>query len=470
MKILTLPHLIGAFTTLIIIMFIGLYSGKKVKSTSDFLSGGHSAGSMLVAGTIIGTLVGGSSTIGTAQLAYTFGLSAWWFTIGAGLGCLILGLLFTKPMRRSGCNTIQQMITLEYGPKSGIITSVLASFGILLNIVAQILAANALLTSMFGLSNIEGAVVSIVIMSCYVIFGGVLSTGILGSIKLILIYISVFFCSIAALKLGGGFNEFYSSLEHSQYFNIFSRGIGVDAGAGFSVILGVLSTQTYVQAILSGKSDEAARKGALISSFLIPPIGIGGILIGMYMKINFPSIESSQAFPLFIINNVPPLLGGVILATLLLALVGTGSGMALGFGTIITNDIYKKYINKNASDKEELIVTRSVILISLIVSAILTLGNNKSTILSWGFMSMGLRATVLLVPMIGALFFKGRIEKSFSVLSSFLGFISFLFWELFVNNYVDSLIIGIIFSTVTAAVGMLYNKNVYTVDKTKKDY
>ncbi len=268
----------------------------------------------------------------------------------------------------------------------------------------------------------------------------------------------MFFGAIVALKLGGGFEEFYISLEHSQYFNIFSRGIGVDAGAGFSVILGVLSTQTYVQAILSGKNDEAARKGALISSFLIPPIGIGGILIGMYMRINFPSIESSQAFPLFIINNVPPLLGGVILATLLLALVGTGSGMALGFGTIITNDIYKIYFNKNASDKKELIITRSVIFISLIISAILTLENTKSTILTWGFMSMGLRATVLIVPMIGALFFKGSIDKTFSILSSILGFISFLFWELFINAYVDSLVVGIIFSIFTAVIGILYNK------------
>ncbi len=451
---LSVSHLIGVFVTLFIIMAIGIYSGKKVKDATDFSSGGHKAGSTLVAGTIIGTLVGGSSTIGTAQLAYTYGMSAWWFTIGAGLGCLVLGLLFTKPLRKSNCNTIQQIITLEYGSNAGIVTSVLASFGILLNIIAQILAANALLTSMFGLSSVESAIISIIIMSCYVIFGGVLSTGILGAIKLILIYISVFLGAIVALKLGGGFENFYTSLDHNQYFNIFSRGIGIDAGAGLSVILGVLSTQTYIQAVLSGKSDDAARNGALLSSFLIPPIGIGGILIGMYMKINFPSIESSQAFPLFIINNMPPLLGGVILATLLLALVGTGSGMALGFGTIITNDIYKVYFNKNVSSKGELLVTRAVIFISLLISALLTLGNVKSAILKWGFMSMGLRATVLLIPMTGALFFKGKINKNLSILSSVLGFASFLICELFLNINIDSLVVGILVSGVTGIIGM----------------
>lgn len=450
---LSVAHLIGVFVTILIIMAIGVYSGKKVKDAADFSSGGHKSSSTLVAGTIIGTLVGGSSTIGTAQLAYTYGISAWWFTIGAGLGCLVLGLLYTKPLRKSNCNTIQQIITLEYGSNAGIVTSVLASFGILLNIIAQILAANALLTSMFGLSSVESAIISVIIMSCYVIFGGVLSTGILGAIKLILIYVSVFFSAIMALKLGGGFGEFYTSLDHSQYFNIFSRGFGVDAGAGLSVILGVLSTQTYIQAVLSGKSNEAARNGALMSSLLIPPIGIGGILIGMYMRINFPSIESSQAFPLFIINNMPPLFGGVILATLLLALVGTGSGMALGFGTIITNDIYKVYFNKNVSSKKELIVTRTVIFMSLLISALLTFGNVKSAILKFGFMSMGLRATVLIIPMTGALFFKGRINKNFAILSSVLGFFAFLICELFLNINIDSLVMGVLVSGITALIG-----------------
>ncbi len=455
---LTAFHLAGLFVTLIIIMGIGIHAGKKVKDASDFSSGGHKSGSVLVAGTIAGTLVGGSSTIGTAQLAYTYGLSAWWFTIGAGLGCLILGLVFVKPLRKSGCNTIQQVISLEYGAASGIITSVLASFGIMLNIVAQILSANALLTSMFGIGNVESAVICVVIMSCYVIFGGVLSTGILGAIKFVLIYLSVFLGAFTALKLGRGFTQFYAALEHGRYFNIFARGIGIDGGAGFSVLLGVLSTQTYIQAVLSGKNDNAAKKGAIMSSVLIPPIGIGGILIGMYMGINYPSIESNQAFPLFIINHMPPVLGGVILATLLIALVGTGSGMALGFGTIITNDIYKIYFNKNASSKEELIVTRSVIFISLIISALLTLGNIKSAILTWGFMSMGLRAAVLIVPMTGALFFKGKIDKLISILSSILGFISFMSCELLFDLNIDSLIVGVLVSALTAATGIILKK------------
>ncbi|HCX62759.1 MAG TPA: sodium:solute symporter [Clostridiales bacterium] len=454
MENLTASHVIGALITLIMIAVTGVYSGRKVKNASDFSTGGHRASSLLVAGTIIGTLVGGSSTVGTAQLAYNYGFSAWWFTLGAGLGCLILGSGFVKPLKLSCCNTIQEMISSEYGQTSGIITTVLSSFGIILNIVAQILAANALLSSMFGLGSVESACVSILLMSVYVIFGGVLSTGILGIIKLVLIYFSVFLGAAIALKLGGGFSGFYNNLNHQQYFNLVSRGVGIDVGDGFSVVLGVLSTQTYIQAVISGKNIKEAKKGALLSAAIIPPIGIGSILIGMYMKINYPYIESSQAFPLFIINNIPPFISGLILATLLIALVGTGSGMALGFSTIIINDIYKKYISKNENIKNELVITRIVILLTLVVSAIFTLGNLKTAILTWGFMSMGLRATVLIIPMIGALFFKGKIGSKFAVLSSVFGFLSFLVCETFFDLNMNSLFIGVSISALTILFGL----------------
>ena len=61
---------------------MSLLSSRKVKDARSFTTGGR-AGSWMVCGAILGTLVGGQSTIGTAQLAFSFGLSAWWFTIGA---------------------------------------------------------------------------------------------------------------------------------------------------------------------------------------------------------------------------------------------------------------------------------------------------------------------------------------------------------------------------------------------------
>ena len=141
----------------------------------------------------------------------------------------------------------------------------------------------------------------------------------------------------------------------------------------------------------------------------------------MYMHIYFPQISAAEAFPSFILHFLPAPLAGVALATLLIAVVGTGSGMALGFGTIISNDIYKNFINRNADGKQLLLVSRVIILVTLIASAMFTLGNLGTAILSWGSMSMGLRAVVLLAPMTTALFLPGRIRPNAAIASSVIG-------------------------------------------------
>ena len=96
-------HVVGLVATILLIIGIGVYSGRKVKSAADFSSGGGKAGSWIVCGAIMGTLVSSQATIGTAQLAFSYGMSAWWFTLGSGIGCLILALGYAAPFRRSGC-------------------------------------------------------------------------------------------------------------------------------------------------------------------------------------------------------------------------------------------------------------------------------------------------------------------------------------------------------------------------------
>ncbi len=82
MQTLSSIHLLSMAAVLLLVTAVGIYSGRKIKSAADFATGGRSAGSLLVAATIMGTLVGGASTIGTAQLAFRYGFSAWWFTLG----------------------------------------------------------------------------------------------------------------------------------------------------------------------------------------------------------------------------------------------------------------------------------------------------------------------------------------------------------------------------------------------------
>ena len=415
---------IGLFATLLVIVSLSVWSGTRAKKDQR--------NSMdVVAGVITGTLVGGSSTIGTAQLAYQFGMSAWWYTLGAGIACLILALVYAVPLRRTGCTTLVGIIRKEYGPKVGMAVSILSSVGTFINVIPQVISATAVLAVVFPTMDLETAVViSAVFMVLYVIFGGTKGAGIVGIVKMVLIYLAMIAAAILVLRMAGSFHGFTAEVKGIQYpncpnfFSLFSRGINTDAGAGLSVILGVLTTQTYAQGVLSGRRDKDGVRGALISAFLTPPIGIGGILVGLHVRANaalYAGVTAKTALTVFIITHMPPLLAGIILGTFFITVVGTGAGISLGIATMLTNDIWGQLIPKCQEPKAKAILSKVMIAAVLAVASILACSGLGDIILQFTFMSMGLRAAVVFMPLACALWLPGRILSKYAMAAVIAG-------------------------------------------------
>ncbi|MCG0277796.1 MAG: sodium:solute symporter family protein [Thermanaeromonas sp.] len=455
---LTAWHVIAVILTLSGITLVGKYAGRNIRGSSDFLVGGRRANALIVAGTIVGTLVGGASTIGTAQMAYLYGFAAWWFTLGAGIGCLFLALFFVKPLYQGRKDTVPEILIAEFGPASGPISTLFVSLGIFLNIVAQVLSAIALLTTMFKISPLPAALLSLLLMAFYVVFGGVWGTGLVGMAKLFLIYMAMIIGGLMAWLGGGGWPGYRASFPAYPYFSLFGRGFWQDFASGLSLVIGVLCTQTYIQAVGSGKSLNHARLGALLSAILVPPIGLAGIFVGLYMKMRFPDIEPAAAFPLFILTHMNPWLGGVILATLLIAVVGTGAGLTLGISTILVKDIYQRYLNKKASDVTLLRACRFMIVIILALTLLFITGNVKSLVLKWSFMSMGLRGVTVFLPLCAALFARGKVNRTAAIVSMVVSPLSVLAGKFLLPDYLDPLFLGLLVSFIVVGYGYGINR------------
>ncbi|MFZ7104679.1 MAG: sodium:solute symporter family protein [Peptococcaceae bacterium] len=454
---LTFTHVLSILLTLLVVTFVGISSIRRVKCASDFTVGGRSIGAPLVAGTIIGTLVGGASTVGTAQLAFMHGFSAWWFTLGGGIACLVLGILLAEPLRMSGAATGPGLLAEVYGVQAGPLASIFSSAGIFLNIIAQILAAVALITSMSDLSSLQAAFIAGFLVIAYVIFGGVWGTGLVGTLKVILLYISMLAAGSLAYNLGGGISGFTRSFPPFPWFSLFGRGVGTDLAAGFSLLVGVLSTQTYLQAMFSGKTAGASRKGALLSGIIIPPIGIAGIFVGLFMRANFPGLNPKEALPVFIIQYLPEWLGGIILATLLVSVVGTGAGLVLGVSTMLTQDIMKKFIAPNSTDKELLVFSRFAIIAVTGLTLLFVTGNMNTLILKWSFLSMGLRGAAICFPLIGAVFFRNKVNPRAGMWAILLAPPGTVAWALLGANAVDPLYVGLGISLGVLVIGTFLN-------------
>ena len=91
---LSMVHLVSLVLTLVLTMLPGIIASRRIKSADDYNVGGRSAGVGIVAGSIIGTIVGGAATVGTAQLGFKLGITAWWFTLGSGIALLIMALFY----------------------------------------------------------------------------------------------------------------------------------------------------------------------------------------------------------------------------------------------------------------------------------------------------------------------------------------------------------------------------------------
>lgn len=166
-----------------------------------------------------------------------------------------------KPLYKSNKSTIPQYLIETYGPGIGPISSIFTSLGIFINVIAQGLAAVALLSSMAHVSTTVALVISTVLVLAYVLTGGLQGTGIVGVIKLLLLYGAVIAAGGIALYEFGGMNGLYEAFpEHFPWFSLFGRGFSPDFAAGFSLVVGVLSTQTYIQAVLSAKGMKEARR------------------------------------------------------------------------------------------------------------------------------------------------------------------------------------------------------------------
>lgn len=480
----------GIFLVLALIIGIGIYSGRKVKDSSDFLAGGGKSGAFLVAGSIMGSLVSSQATIGTAQLAFNYGLAAWWFTLGSGIGCLVLALFYTKPLRKSGCITEMQIIAGEYGEKAGTFSSVLCLLGIFISVLAQVVACSGLVITLFPSVPVMGAaLIAVVVMCFYVVFGGAWGAGMGGVVKLILLC-ATGIISFVYIMSGGGPAGLWQSLNEAllgtklgemqgislslapRFLSLTARGPMKDIGSGISLLLGVLSTQTYAQAVWSASSDKKASEGALLSAFLIPLVGIAGISIGLYMRANYITqaeaaalaaagvtdiskpvlLSTIQVFPVFIMDHMPPLLAGIIVGTLLLSVVGGGAGLSLGMVTILVKDVYKKLLPAETIKKNEVKITRISLAVILFVAAGLNVMIPGSTINDLGFLSMGLRGSVVFVPLACALWFPGCIRSNMILLSIILAPLAVIVGKI-CGSPVDPLFIGIGVSLILAIAG-----------------
>lgn len=425
MEGITIAIIVGILLVFGTMVVVGIISAKKIKNSEDFVIAGKKASPVMVAGTILCAIVGSGGTIGTAQTAFTYGIVGWWQTLGLAIGCFVLGLCLAQFIYKlTKAQTVSQVLKHTYGPKILPITAIFSSLAIFFSILSQSKGFIPLMTSIMNVSETTAAIVCFVLVCVFVIFGGIFANSLGGLVKMGIIYVGVIISAIIALVAVKGVSGITEALGGNMW-NLFARSTAengklYDISIGIGFILGVLVTQTYVQAVLSAKDAKAARDGCMIGGALCLPVGILCCIVGMYMKVHYPDINAGQALPLFMVYNYPGIIAGVFIGGLMLAALTSNAGLSLGVATLLQRDLICR--NKPDMDqKKQILILRILIIVIVALSCIFSVTTIGTYIQTFIFLSYGMRTTVFLVPMLIAFFFKGKITKSAGIASVIAG-------------------------------------------------
>ena len=210
---------------------------------------------------------------------------------------------------------------------------------------------------------------------------------------------------------------------------------------------------------MAGLSDKTSQRGLFMSAVLIPPVGLASVLIGMFMRINHPAIENAKdVFPQFVLLYMPDLLAGIVMGTLLLAIIGSGAAATMEISTIVYRDIIGPRTHHLNSSKTALLFTRFCIVSLLAVGCFLSTGLLGDTVLTFTSAAIGLRTASMFVPLMCAMFFSGKIDRHWVFISLIVGTALALLFSLWDVLPIDGLAAGFLGSILCCLFGAVSKK------------
>ena len=380
-----------AYFAIIFIAAISGRSGKDVTTEEYFLSNRNLRWYSISLSTIA-TNINGYQFLGMMGSAYLYGLAQASLEINAIQGILIAAFIFVPMYLRERVMTITQFIKKRLGEAVGLAYSI-ANIALFATITlgaalfwgayAADLVFEEYLTFIHEdrIIRISILVVGLGIFSAtYTYLGGlaaVVKTDIIQFVILLLGGFVVLFVSIQHL---GGWQQLYVKTPELMHLHLPADHEKLPWIHIFGLFLLNINywcaNQTVMQRSLAARSLKDAQIGLMVGGVMkyvmavlivIPGIALVGILGADGLA------EPDLAFPYLVKNYLPIGLKGIILCALFASLMSTVDSTFNSLATLWSIDIYKAYINKNATEKQMVNAGRNTILITLITGVIMGL-------------------------------------------------------------------------------------------------
>lgn len=409
---------------LAVLISLGLFLGRnkkgQQKSASDYFLAGNSLTWWAVGASLIAANISAEQFIGMSGTSYADGIATAAYELMAAVTLVVIGKFLLPVMLKRKIFTIPQFLRERYTDGVGLAFSILWLFlYVFVNLtsvawlgalaIEQILGLQGA-TLVIGSFSISMRMVIVlllfIIAGVYSIYGGLASVAWTDVLQVFFLVGGGLVTAYFALRAVGdgagalaGLNNLFADLTSGEHLNdshlhlVIQESHGASAFANVpgiaAVVGGVWLTnlgywgfnQYIIQKGLAAKSVDEAQKGLVFAGFLkilIPFIVVLPGICAYYISLRPELLSGLQgsinvaddAYPWLVRNFTPTGVKGLTFAALSAAIISSLASMFNSTSTLFTMDIYKKYINKDASDKKLVRVGRLTSLAALVIAAV----------------------------------------------------------------------------------------------------
>ncbi|MBP3039455.1 cation acetate symporter [Bacillaceae bacterium Marseille-Q3522] len=390
-----------AFTLFLIIvgltLFITYLASKKTKTTSDFYTADGSLTGLQNGMAIAGDYMSAASFLGIAGMVALSGFDGFFYSIGFLVAYLVVLFIVAEPLRNLGKYTLADMIAARFDAKK--VRGVAALNTITISIfymIAQLVGAGALIHLLLGLDYVYSVLIVGILMTVYVVFGGMTATSWVQIVKAILLMVGTFIISIIVFakfdfSIAKMFTEMKSATPLGEGFlnpgNKFTNPLDM-ISLNLALVLGTAGLPHILIRFFTVKDAVTARKSVIHAIWIIGLFYIMTIFLGFGAAafVGYEDIVAANAAG----NMAAPLLAQVLGGDFLFAFVSAVAfatilavvaGLVLSAASAFAHDFYSHILRRGeATEKEQVVAARWASIGVAVLSIILALFAQKMNV------------------------------------------------------------------------------------------
>ncbi len=448
-----------------VMIYIGFFYMDKNKTANDYILGSRKLDRRVAALSAEASDMSGWLLLGLPGLAYVSGLSeAGWTAIGLVIGTYLNWKFVAKRLRiytqkANDSLTISEFFMNRFGDKKAYLSAISSLFIILFFVVytaAQFVAGGKLFNSILGVDYFIGMIICVLIIVCYTFTGGFRAVCLTDAIQSILMLFALILVPIIALLILFGDGMSSVAAINPDMLSLFKDPSTGEFLSVFIIVSGLAWAFGYfgqphiIPRFMGIKNPDEIPKARRIAMVWVILTLFAAISVGLVGQIFF-SAPLSNAEDVFISMSGATLfsfLAGIVYCGILGAIMSTASSQLLVASSAISQDLYKTFFNKDASDKLLINISRITVIIVAALAMTISLDPSSSV---FGIVSIawaGFGATFGSVILIG-LFWR-RATWQGALAGIICGGITVIGWylihPLILGGYLYEMIPGVIVS------------------------